>query len=862
MKKVLTLLIFSGLLFNSTAFSQKSKSVNTSPAVQSDFVVFDRAEAFSDGAGVWLRWQTASETNNLGFRVYRAAANTRELVSEEMLPGGYLSGEEHAFGRNYTFFDPKGSTGTVYYLESLGTGGRRQFSNPIFPQVVGDLKRVAGASSETLARISASPKAEIIHTNLAMPKALASMISANRLPSDIAMQRWVAAQQGVKIGVRKEGIFRVPFANLPAGFDTSSPDLLQLYRNGVEQSIIVVGGVGGYIEFYGQGIDTLESDTQSYYLIDGSQNGQTGKRIGTSVLRPFAGNVEARSFPVSHVQKQRLTYTSDILNGDAENFFDNRVVTTGGATIPFTINSIDFNVNKVTFRVAVQGLTFGQHSYRVLLNGEELGLITGTDKVLMTKSFQISSAVFTEGANSLRLISTTTGVAFLESFTLDYSRLYKAQNNHLSFFTNPYRASNLSGFSSPNIRVFNVDYPDTPVAVNNLAVTQNGSDFSVRLPANRNHLLFAVEDSAVAAASSVVPNVPSTLTTAPHNASLVIITYKDWLAEANNWATYRRSATGGNFTVEVVTIDDIYDEFSYGAQSTLAIRNFLQHARNQWGTQYALLLGDASYDFRKYDVNSANTYVPTRLVDTVYMETGSDEALADFNDDGLAEMAIGRIATKTPEDVTQALNRVAAFELTVPNWLNRGALFAVDQPEGYDFLALSERLREHLPANMPVMYVMRNNPTPLEARTQVLAALNAGKYLVNYSGHGSTAFWGFQSNPPFFNSADALALTNGDNLSIFSMLTCLNGYFISPTDSLAENLMKAPNGGAIVAWTSTGKTTPDVQEVMATRFYDQLTAGNIPRMGDLVKDAKTVLIGGRDVRLSWVLFGDPTLKVR
>jgi hypothetical protein len=53
-----------------------------------------------------------------------------------------------------------------------------------------------------------------------------------------------------------------------------------------------------------------------------------------------------------------------------------------------------------------------------------------------------------------------------------------------------------------------------------------------------------------------------------------------------------------------------------------------------------------------------------------------------------------------------------------------------------------------------------------------------------------------------------------------------------------------------------------VQEIMAARFYSQFTAGNMTRIGDLVKDAKTVLIGGRDVRLSWVLFGDPTLKVR
>ncbi|HBR57679.1 MAG TPA: hypothetical protein DEA22_09450, partial [Blastocatellia bacterium] len=80
--------------------------------------------------------------------------------------------------------------------------------------------------------------------------------------------------------------------------------------------------------------------------------------------------------------------------------------------------------------------------------------------------------------------------------------------------------------------------------------------------------------------------------------------------------------------------------------------------------------------------------------------------------------------------------------------------------------------------------------------------------------------------------------------------------------SLGENLISATNGGAIVVWSSTGLTTADVQEVMGQRFYNQLGAGNLTRMGDLIKDAKTVIPFGRDVRLSWALLGDPMLKVR
>lgn len=870
MKKILTLLVFSGLLFNSSVFAQKSRSTRSkkvSPVLQNDFVVsqgdfvvYGAAGAFTDGGGVLLRWQTASETKNLGFYIYRAAGKNKELVREGIIAGGYLSGDENAYGRTYSYFDPNGGKDTVYYLEGVSLDGRRQISSPIFPEYVSDLKSVGDSSSEALRQAREASQSEIINSNLVMPKELEATVTANRLPPNLAMQRIIAGMPGVKLGVRKEGVFRVTKTELQnAGFDVnSSPNLWQLYMNGVEQSIIVAPN-GDYIEFYGKGIDTVESDTQMFYLVVGAQN---GKRIETSIQRPFAGNVLANNFFINHVQKQRKIYTSDVLNGELENYFDNRPITTSGATIPFTLNAIDFSVRKSTFQVTIQGITFGPHSVRVLLNGTEIGLITGVDKVSMTGTFGlISDASYLEGVNSLQLISSgATDIGFLESITVDYNRLYKAQNNELAFYTNNYRVSNLGGFTTSNIRVFDLNFPDSPTVVNNLPITQNGGgDYSVRLPANRSHLMYAVENSAISPVATIDPIVPSTLVNSAHNGNLIIVTYKNWVTEANTWADYRRAQ---GLTVEVVNIDDIYDEFSYGSQSTAGMRNFFMHARNNWQTQYILLLGDASYDYRNYEGNGYNNYVPTKLVDTVYMETGADEALADFNDDGLAEIAVGRITAKTPADVTQALSRVSAFEPTVGNWIARGALFAYDQPEGYDFGGVSHRLRDQLPAEMPVVFVMRNEPTPADARTQVLGALNAGKYIVNYSGHGSTGFWGFQPNPVFFNSPDALGLSNGGNLSLFVMLTCLNGYFLTTSDSLAENLMKAPNGGAVIAWTSTGKTTPDVQEVMATRFYGQLTAGNLPRIGDLIKDAKTVVTGGRDVRLSWVLLGDPTLKVR
>ena len=135
-----------------------------------------------------------------------------------------------------------------------------------------------------------------------------------------------------------------------------------------------------------------------------------------------------------------------------------------------------------------------------------------------------------------------------------------------------------------------------------------------------------------------------------------------------------------------------------------------------------------------------------------------------------------------------------------------------------------------------------------------------GSFIANYSGHGTAGSWG--GSPTFFN-VFSVPNVQSSNPSIYTMLTCLNGYFIwLYNPSMAEVLMFTPNKGAVVAWASSGLTTADLQEQMALRFYHKIGDGTIPRVGDLVKDAKTVLVDQSDVRYSWVLLGDPMTKVR
>lgn len=870
MKKIIILVIIAILCLTAIlpVFSQKTRNVSVKKVsapkkLPQSNVKLNSAEAFSDGNGVYLRWQTETETQNLGFFIYRITEKGTELANPSIVGGGSLiSAEPVVYGGKYSFFDTKGDLTNSYFIESVGLNGQRQTFEQIFPKYLRDLTFVADFTSEQLRKRTEETKPSFEDYLLNLPIDLQNEVNANSLPPDINTQRWVASQAGVKINVKQEGVYRVSRTELQnAGFDVNaSSNLWQLYVDGNEQAINI-GANDSYIEFYGKGIDTLESATKVYYLVVGTQS---GKRIGTTFIRPIAGNVIAKSYSQTFSRKERQIYVSSgILNGDTENFFSSIPIigssspTPATTTLTFNLTSVDFSISKGSMQLGIQGLTDAPHQIIPTLNGEPLDAISGSGKVLMNGFFQIPTSFLREGTNILQLqtYGGSGDISLTESIRVNYLRKYEANQNRLAFYTANYRTSSLSGFTSPNIRVFDLTYPDNPSQITNLRIDDNGGNYSVVLPAHRGRTMFAVEDSAILAANAVVQNNPSSLATAVHNGELIIVAYKDWLTQANDWANYRR---GQGMTVEVVDIEDILDEFSYGSVNTAGITNFFNYAKNNWQTppKYVLLMGDTSYDFRNYENRPYQNFVPTKLVDTVYEETGSDEALCDFNNDGLAEIAVGRIPVRNPQTVTQILNKTMTFEANLSTAFSRGALFASDVPNGYDFEGLSQRLADQLPASIPKTYINRSQAN---ARTLMLAQMNSGPYLVNYSGHGSTGGW----DGGFFNIADATALTNAPNYTLYFMLTCLNGYFLrTDSDSLSEAVLKTQNGGAVASWASTGKTTPDVQEIMATRFYNQLNVSNMSRIGDFIKDSKESLMGGRDVRLSWALLGDPTLKIK
>jgi hypothetical protein len=277
-----------------------------------------------------------------------------------------------------------------------------------------------------------------------------------------------------------------------------------------------------------------------------------------------------------------------------------------------------------------------------------------------------------------------------------------------------------------------------------------------------------------------------------------------------------------------------------------------------------MLVGDASYDPRNYLGVGNFDFVPTKQVDTgtassaTALETSSDDWLTDFNDDGIADISVGRLPVRTANEANLIVSKIVNYS---PANTSQSAMLVADTQGGYyfNFEAATDQVVPLLPSTMAIQKVYRRlQSSDADARANIISKFNSGQALTVYSGHGNVNIWGGQ----IFTSNDAAALNNGNRLPFVVVMDCLNGFFADPSlQSISEALLQAPNGGAVASFASSGLTIPDGQHEMGLRMFQLLYSGPAIPIGDASRQSKTAT-NDRDVRRTWILLGDPTMKIR
>jgi hypothetical protein len=857
-------------LANVSEFSEWTVGEANAPTA----VRLTRFDAVAYADGVQLHWQSGFEVNNLGYHLYRDQEAKRTQVTPALVAGSALSvgpGSRLTAGYSYSWFDQNGTADTAYYLQAIDLNGTRQWHGPVYPysgvaagisakqHQRATLMRELSDRSDSYDGTSEWPALAISQACQETPKSTAATL---------ATQQLIAAGQAIKIKVNHTGWYRVTFGELlNAGLNPAADArLLQLYVDGCEVPLELSTNSGRFtagdtLEFYGLALDTPTTDTRTYWLIVGNS---PGKRIPARRSRQKSDNqnwtqvASANSFPSTTELQEKLLYASHVLNGDAENIFGAPVLSEP-ITQTLTVTNLDLESGaQAKLEIALQGLTSERHFVRVQLNGVDIGQLNLANAEHKTARFDINQGLLHNGENQVCLVALDgeLDISLVDWMRLTYAHLYKADNNRLVFSLDAGQAARVSGFTTANVRVIDITDPLRPVEVATNSSPAQDSYGVIVTASNASRTFIAFTDDLALHPSALMANVPSNWNDSSNGADMLIIAHADFRRAIEPLAALRRSQ---GLTVSVVDVEDVYDEFSYGAHTPAAIKDFLISAAANWSRkpQYLLLVGDSTWDPRNYFGQGYKDFVPTRLIDTSYMETGSDDWLADFDNDGLPDMAVGRLPARSAADVNLMVNKILLYEQEREvNAPLRDVLMIADS----GFELQNGQTQTVLPSNMNVHSINRAELASDElTRSEIVSALNLGPMIVNYYGHGSVAVW---TGANLLDVDTAANLTNANGFSLYVMMTCLNGYSHDAyIDSLSEALLKAQNGGAVAVWASTGFTEAQPQFVMDLEFYRQAFGGQGVRLGQAIRTSKSA-ISDRDVRRTWILLGDPAMRLR
>jgi hypothetical protein len=445
---------------------------------------------------------------------------------------------------------------------------------------------------------------------------------------------------------------------------------------------------------------------------------------------------------------------------------------------------------------------------------------------------------------------------------LRYAHRYRADNGSLRFSVGTGQWVRVDGFGSAATRV--IDYTDPfAVQVLNPLVEQNDSGFTIQLRPTRDsgeRLLYAFPEGEPEQPASLSLNQPSSLHSPASGADLLIVSHQSLISSLAPLVALRSSQ---GLAVSVVDVEDIYDEFNYGAHGPRAIRDFLALVATQWSKvpRYLILNGDASYDPRNYLGSGNRDFVPTRLVDATFNETSSDDWFTDFNNDGIADIPVGRLPVASASQTSIVVSKLVGF---TPGNVPQSALLVADAQRDYffNFEQANSQVQALMPAGMLVQRVdRRTESSDAAASLSIVNKFNAGQQLVNYSGHGNVNTW---TDGAILTSDLAMSLTNGNKLPFVVVMDCLNGYFHEPSPTfsgLAEAFLQAANGGAVASFASSGLTIPDGQHEMGLELYRLLYGSQPIALGEAIRLAKASTTD-MDVRRTWIFFGDPSIRIR
>ncbi len=741
-----------------------------------------------------------------------------------------------------------------------------------------------------------------------------------------------------KLKVEQAGIYRIDYSFLrQLGIDPSriNPSHIRIFGNeggmlpqridaarppGLMENAIFVSGQadgkfdsGDFILFYAEGPDradyvtslglfgyesNLYSDANYYFLTVGDID---GKRIGTSAN-------DGDGIPVTDFDDffyHEVDEYNDQHSG-REWYGERFGVSTDVHTISFQAESISAS-SPVRIVSDVLGQSHSASSMSLTLNGIAIGVQDlvqipnsryGVKGIHRRDTFDIDPSAAGMPARSTHEVTfqfhkgTGFSQALLDFLLVCFKRDLKLYGNQTIFLSagsleNPVSKFLVKGVSN-DAQIWDITDPYNVLA-QQFTLENGTAQFATPTETLRKFVVF----KANAPAPTIVGRIERQNIRGFASPDMIIVTHPSFLNEANRLAAHRESTNGLN--VQVVTPEEIYNDFSSGRQDVSAIRDFVRH---QFGSQpssprFLLLFGKTSYDYKDRLTGNTNFVITYESRNSLHpLQTYSSDDYFGFLEDGegdwnegstptnhTLDIGVGRLPVTTAEEARNVVDKIIEYEQNPSSlgyWRKR-AIFVADDgnnEDGFDDIHQSqadqlatfvEETSSGIEAKKLFMgtyeKTIKPNGESIPAFTDdILRAFDRGALIINYTGHGSEVQWADEN---VFNTAIIGELDN-ELYPFLITATCEFGRHDDPSRiSGAERIVKAKSSG-VVGMVTTARDVSAVPNFnLNIAFYEALfeRAGNFFRpLGEVFRQTKNNSTSGVSNR-NFSLLADPSMTL-
>lgn len=753
---------------------------------------------------------------------------------------------------------------------------------------------------------------------------------------DFSLSSVLASGQWFRIAITSDGIYRIDYSKLrQLGLENpSNPRIfgnnagqLSFYNNDPkpddlkEVSIFTSTGSDGifnegdYILFHGKGThtwvfnDSLKeyefirhhySDTAFYFLTSGSAKGQ--------------------QITIAHVPSQQENYYSS--QSDALFIHEREsinLIKSGREWFQQISSSTGIEINpdfddlvsteKVKYRLRVAARASTNTSFMLYEGSSLRGNVVVSGINIHNQTGTYASVVSDTGSFMPASQSPDFGIRFNNSGEssakgyVDYVQLLGRRSN--SFSGGIMQFSDSRTLSNGRITLFSInttvndaviwDVTD-PAGIKQIQHSRSGQNITFKVTTDSLKTFVAFTPSGAMVPFILPGAIPNQDLHSSAPADMLIVTHPLFKPYAEKLAEIHLGNSG--LISNIVTPQQIYNEFSGGIPDIAAIRNFIRMKYlKQKGTahplKYLLLFGDGSYENKTPPPGNPNNFIPT------YQSKNSNVYISSFTSDdfyglldngegeaeGIEDIGIGRLPVSDTVQAGIVILKIQRYldPSNMGEWKNIICMTADDE-DGNTHMSDAEGLSSIIENNYPSFNLHKiyldafrqtasvSGQSYPDVNKTINDRINAGCLIFNYTGHGNELGLADEN---IIKPEDLKSWKNQGKLPLFITATCEFSRFddtevdimtgkMTGNTSAGEKVLLSRDGGSI-ALMSTSRLVYSSPNYFLNRnifncAFERDSSGNSMRLGDIIRIAKNNSGNGANKR-NFTLLGDPALKL-